>query len=111
MWRGLLSPAGHIAWTGITATALCWAIQRRWSARATGRFLLAFVVATGLHSAWDHLASLAGYAVLAALNLALLVYATHRAQVGAATLGPRQSVVAGPTPDATLEPSADGGQG
>src|SRR3712207_6059986 len=36
--RGLLSPAGHMAWTGIAAAALYAAAGARWRARETGRF-------------------------------------------------------------------------
>ena len=39
LWRGLLSPAGHIAWTAMTATALWWAVQRHWRVRAIDNVL------------------------------------------------------------------------
>ncbi|MDF3291630.1 PrsW family glutamic-type intramembrane protease [Streptomyces silvisoli] len=72
--RGLLAPAGHMAWTGATAAAL-------WAARLTGRwlrFLLVFVVAVLLHTAWDSIGTLTGYVVIAAVSLVMLGILTHR---------------------------------
>jgi protease PrsW len=56
--RALLSPAGHVAWTGVTVAAL-WSIpgapqKGRAIARAAGVFLAAVL----LHAAWDGLDSL-----------------------------------------------------
>ncbi|HEY5980207.1 MAG TPA: PrsW family intramembrane metalloprotease [Microlunatus sp.] len=51
--RGLLSPAGHVAWTGVTTAAL-WRIptaQRR--GRAVGLFVAAFAASVALHALWD----------------------------------------------------------
>lgn len=76
--RGFLSPAGHMAWTGIAAAAL-------YAAAATGRrreilrFVGAFVVAVVLHTLWDSQSSLIGTAVVAVASLALLTLAAHRA--------------------------------
>ncbi|MEW2515489.1 PrsW family intramembrane metalloprotease [Streptomyces sp. NPDC046870] len=78
VWRGLLSPAAHMAWTGLTAAAL-------WSAAAHGRrrrsvvlFVFVYAVAVTLHTLWDSLDSDIAYGVLAAISLSLLVYTTHR---------------------------------
>ncbi|GID32401.1 PrsW family intramembrane metalloprotease [Paractinoplanes brasiliensis] len=76
--RGLLSPAAHMAWTGLTAAALWSAANHRWSAAATARFALAFVAAVGLHAAWDSIGSFIGYAVIGLLSLGPLAIAAHR---------------------------------
>lgn len=76
--RGLLSPAGHMAWTGIAAAAL-------YGAAATGRgrdwlrFAGAFLVAVVLHALWDASGSLIGTAVVAVVSLGLLALTVHRA--------------------------------
>lgn len=78
MLRGLMSPAGHMAWTGISAAALYAVPRAARRGRAVGRFLLAFVVAVVLHAAWDSLGGLIAYVVLAVLSLGLLGYIAHR---------------------------------
>jgi RsiW-degrading membrane proteinase PrsW (M82 family) len=37
--RGVLSPAAHMAWTGLTAAALWRAAERGWTVRAIGGFV------------------------------------------------------------------------
>jgi RsiW-degrading membrane proteinase PrsW (M82 family) len=74
--RGLLSPAAHMAWTGLTAAALWEAAARRWQGRALLRFVLAFLVAVGLHTTWDTVHSGVGYIVLACIGLGLLAATT-----------------------------------
>ncbi|GGL99000.1 PrsW family intramembrane metalloprotease [Nakamurella endophytica] len=81
MERGVLSPAGHMAWTGLTAAALWMAAVERWSARAVLRFVLVFAVAVGLHTAWDSIGTLTGYIVLAVLGLGALAHVTHQLHV------------------------------
>ncbi|MFF0225863.1 PrsW family intramembrane metalloprotease [Streptomyces sp. NPDC004629] len=78
VWRGLLSPAAHMAWTGLTAAALWSAAQHRWRGRSAAVFVLVYAVAVALHTAWDTLAGDPAYAVLAAVSLSLLVFTTHR---------------------------------
>lgn len=80
--RGFLSPAGHMAWTGITAAALYTAAASGWRARRVVRFAVAFVVAVALHALWDSQGSLLGTGVVAVLSLAALgltVHHVHRA--------------------------------
>jgi RsiW-degrading membrane proteinase PrsW (M82 family) len=77
--RGFLSPAGHMAWTGIAAAALYAAAAAGWRAREAGRFVLAFVAAVALHALWDGIGGLIAYAVLAILSLGLLTWAARRA--------------------------------
>jgi protease PrsW len=78
MLRGLMSPAGHMAWTGISAAALFAIPGAVHHGRAVGRFVLAYVVAVALHAAWDSLGGLLAYVVLAVLSLGLLTYIAHR---------------------------------
>jgi RsiW-degrading membrane proteinase PrsW (M82 family) len=77
--RGFMSPAGHMAWTGIAAAALFAAAAAGWTRRATGEFILSFVVAIALHTLWDSQSSLIGTAVVAVVSLVALGYAVHRA--------------------------------
>jgi protease PrsW len=75
--RGLLAPAAHMAWTGLTAAALWEAAARRWQARALLRFVLVYLVAVGLHATWDTVHTTAAYIVLACIGLGLLIATTH----------------------------------
>jgi RsiW-degrading membrane proteinase PrsW (M82 family) len=77
--RGVMSPAGHMAWTGITAAALFAAAEAGWSRRRVGQFVLAFVLAVALHTAWDSQSSLAGTAVVAVISLGVLGWTVHQA--------------------------------
>ncbi|MEU0463625.1 MULTISPECIES: PrsW family intramembrane metalloprotease [Amycolatopsis] len=76
--RGVLSPATHMAWTGLTAAALWAAVRHRGRSRWMGRFAVTFVVAVALHAAWDGIGTTLSYVVLAALSLGLLALAVHR---------------------------------
>lgn len=76
--RGFLSPAGHMAWTGIAATALYAAAASGWHRRQIGRFVLAFLVAVALHALWDSQSSLIGTGVVAVLSLGALAWTVHR---------------------------------
>lgn len=76
--RGVLSPAAHMAWTGLTAAALWSAADRRWSLPATGTFVLIFGAAVTLHSAWDLFATIPAYIVIGVISLGLLTLTAHR---------------------------------
>ena len=76
--RGFLSPAGHMAWTGIAAAALYGAAATR-RGRDVVRFAGAFVLAVALHTLWDGQGSLVGTAVVAVASLGLLGLTAHRA--------------------------------
>jgi RsiW-degrading membrane proteinase PrsW (M82 family) len=69
--RGLLSPVGHAAWTGLVCAVL-WRERQR---KKRGRFVLAafivFIVAVVLHTLWDLSNSLAG-STTASMVFALL---------------------------------------
>lgn len=87
--RGALSPAGHMAWTGISAAALWQAADDGWTPAALRRFLLVFVGVVLLHAAWDGIGTLPAYVVIGVLSLGLLAVTAHR-------LGPRHATHAGP---------------
>ncbi|WP_250030858.1 PrsW family glutamic-type intramembrane protease [Paractinoplanes maris] len=76
--RGVLSPAAHMAWTGLTATALWAAADRRWSLSSVAAFGLTFVVAVTLHAAWDSFATIPAYLVIGVISLTLLTISAHR---------------------------------
>ncbi|MDN3029664.1 PrsW family intramembrane metalloprotease [Streptomyces sp. S.PB5] len=78
VWRGLLSPAAHMAWTGLTAAALWSAAAHRQRGRSIALFVLVYAIAVALHTTWDSLNSDLSYGVLATVSLLLLVYTTHR---------------------------------
>ncbi|HEX8762020.1 MAG TPA: PrsW family intramembrane metalloprotease, partial [Pseudonocardiaceae bacterium] len=63
--RGLFSPAGHMAWTGLTAAALWQAAARGWPGRAVGGLVGTYGLAVVLHTLWDSLDNLIAYVVLA----------------------------------------------
>jgi RsiW-degrading membrane proteinase PrsW (M82 family) len=77
MIRGVLSPAGHMAWTGLTAAALWRAAAVRFSARACWHLAGWFGAAVALHTAWDAIGSPTAYLVLAATGLGALTIVTH----------------------------------
>lgn len=86
--RALLAPAGHVAWTGMTAAAL-WRIP---TASHKGRAALlafgAFVLAVLLHTGWDALNSIIAHVVIGTVSLVLLlilVRRSHRAGARAAS--------------------------
>lgn len=51
--RGLFSPATHMAWTGLTGAALWNASTEHWHPRALAKLAGAFLLAVGLHLAWN----------------------------------------------------------
>jgi len=76
--RGVLSPAGHMAWTGISAAALYAAGASGWQLRKVLQFVPAFAAAVVLHALWDGLATLPACAVLAVASLGLLWLTARR---------------------------------
>jgi len=75
--RGLTAPAGHTAWTGLTAGAL-WALLASPSARRVLEFLGTFAGAVVLHTLWDTFSGLVAFLVLALISLGWLFWALHR---------------------------------
>jgi RsiW-degrading membrane proteinase PrsW (M82 family) len=76
--RGMLSPAGHGAWTGLICAAL-------WRARAHPGMgsnlvvLAAFVTAVTLHALWDSVNSIVPVLPVAAVSLGLIAWRIHEA--------------------------------
>ncbi|WP_033424435.1 PrsW family intramembrane metalloprotease [Actinomadura flavalba] len=75
--RGLLSPAGHMAWTALACGAL-W----RWAAAPSPRTLaavpLTLAATVTLHACWDGIGGVAAYAVLGAVSVGWLLWELHR---------------------------------
>ena len=88
--RGFLSPAGHMAWTGIAAAALYAAAATR-RRREILQFAGAFVVAVVLHTLWDSMDSTIGTAVVAVASLGILAFTAHRAARTADRPGPART--------------------
>ena len=75
--RGLTAPAGHTAWTGLTAGAL-WALLALPSTRRLLEFIGTFIGAVVLHTLWDTFSGLVTFLVLAVISLGWLFWALHR---------------------------------
>ena len=78
LFRGILSPAGHAAWTGLAAAALWWAHTQRWRPRALAAVIGTFILVVILHTLWDATNAWYGYLVIGFVSLALLLRQTHR---------------------------------
>jgi RsiW-degrading membrane proteinase PrsW (M82 family) len=70
--RGVLSPTGHAAWTGLVCAALWRARARRPRARAYAWVAAAFLTAVVLHALWDATDSLVVAGLVASTSAALL---------------------------------------
>jgi RsiW-degrading membrane proteinase PrsW (M82 family) len=75
--RGLTAPAGHTAWTGLTAGAL-WALLASPSGKRFLEFALTFLGAVILHTLWDTFSGMVTFAILAVISLGWLFWALHR---------------------------------
>ena len=78
--RGLLSPAGHGAWTGLI-TATLWRERQRTGRALTPLAVAFFLLAAGLHSLWDFASSsnslvvlVPAYAAISTVSLSLLLW-------------------------------------
>jgi RsiW-degrading membrane proteinase PrsW (M82 family) len=76
--RGLLSPAAHMAWTGLAAAALWRAAAEHRRARAVLRLVGVYLLVAALHAGWDSTGSGWAHAGLAVVSLGLLVWTAHR---------------------------------
>ena len=76
--RALLSPAGHVAWTGVTAAALFAIPSAPHAGRAFLRFVGTFVAAVLLHTAWDGSNNLVVHVVVAVVSVGGLLVVIHR---------------------------------
>ncbi|HEX8346349.1 MAG TPA: PrsW family intramembrane metalloprotease [Actinoplanes sp.] len=75
--RGLTAPAGHTAWTGLTAGAL-WAMLASPSGKRVVEFIATFVGAVVLHTLWDTFSGVIPFIILAVISLGWLFWALHR---------------------------------
>ena len=79
--RGLLSPAGHVAWTGLICAVLWRERQKAGHAVVNLSVILAFLVAVALHTSWDvvntvnmpAVVSYGGMLLIASLSLTFLI--------------------------------------
>lgn len=88
--RALLSPAGHVAWTGLIVAAL-WripSVSRK--GRAVGRAVLTFIAAVLLHAAWDGFDSIVVHVIVGTISVAALLIVIHRAHHGDDPRKPRK---------------------
>ncbi|MEV4347842.1 PrsW family intramembrane metalloprotease [Actinoplanes sp. NPDC049596] len=69
--RGLTSPAGHTAWTGLTCGAL-WMLLSAPGLRHLLQFVATFIGAVALHTAWDTFGGTWAYVILGVLSLGWL---------------------------------------
>lgn len=76
--RALLSPAGHVAWTGLTVAALWRIPDAARKGRAILVAVLTFLAAVILHATWDGSNSLVVHAVVAVISFTALMVAIHR---------------------------------
>lgn len=77
--RALISPANHIAWTGMTV-AMLWRVRSaRNRTAAIGAFILTYAVAVAMHAAWDSSTSTPLHIALAVVGYGALLIFVHRA--------------------------------
>ena len=76
--RGVLSPAAHIAWTGLAAAALWHAHARRWRPGAVTGAPGIFVLVVVLHAIWDTFPAWPTLLIVGGISLAPLMRQTHR---------------------------------
>lgn len=79
--RGLLSPAGHVAWTGFTVAMLWRVPTAAHRGRAVAALVGAYLGAVLLHTLWDVSGSLVVHVVVVVVSVVLLLVLVHRAHV------------------------------
>jgi protease PrsW len=84
--RGLLSPAGHAAWTGLI-TATLWKERQRTGKAITPIVFAYFLLVATLHSLWDYASSskslyvvVPAYVALSSVSLGLLIWRFREAR-------------------------------
>jgi len=80
--RGVLSPAGHAAWTGLAAAAVWWASAQRWRLRGLAAAVGTFLLVVALHALWDAIHTWHTYLIIGAVSFAALLHQTHRHVLG-----------------------------
>jgi RsiW-degrading membrane proteinase PrsW (M82 family) len=79
LFRGLLAPAAHIAWSGLLGGATWYALHREGPHRFR-RLLLTFLAVVILHALWDGLIAIWGYAILGAISLIWLIRRVYKVE-------------------------------
>ncbi|WP_394216565.1 PrsW family intramembrane metalloprotease [Brachybacterium vulturis] len=82
--RGILVPAGHVAWTGAICAALWYLVETSRKGRGVLALLVSYVGAIVLHTAWDATASGSLHLLIGLVSVAALLTLTllaHRAFV------------------------------
>jgi protease PrsW len=69
--RGVLSPAAHGAWTGLSTAAL-WHAAASGRVRSYGYFVLVYLGVSVLHACWDGIGTWWSYLVLSVISLGLV---------------------------------------
>jgi RsiW-degrading membrane proteinase PrsW (M82 family) len=69
--RGLTAPAGHTAWTGLTAGAM-WALIANPSGKRLLAFIATYIGAVVLHTCWDTFDGVIPFIILAIISLGWL---------------------------------------
>ena len=88
--RGILVPAGHVAWTGMLCAALWYLVETTHKGRGALAVIGAYVLAILLHTAWDASGSNAVRILIGVVSvgaLVALIVAAHRAVVRRAAPG------------------------
>jgi RsiW-degrading membrane proteinase PrsW (M82 family) len=81
--RALLSPAGHVAWTGLTTAALWAVVAAPRKGRAVARLVGVFAAAVLLHAAWDGLDTVWVHLVVGGVSFLALLLTIRRSHRGA----------------------------
>src|SRR5699024_5220968 len=100
--RGILVPAGHVAWTGATCAALWYLVETSHKVRGVIALVAAYAGAIILHTAWDATASGALHLLIGMISVGALLWlivAAHRRFVRRAA----PATGAGPAPESRGE--------
>lgn len=82
--RGILVPAGHVAWTGAICAALWYLVETSHTVRGTLALVVAYVGAIVLHTTWDATTSGLLHVLIGVISvgaLLALILAAHRSFV------------------------------
>ncbi|RAY16589.1 PrsW family intramembrane metalloprotease [Actinomadura craniellae] len=75
--RGLLSPAGHMAWTALICGSL-WSYAAAPALRTALTVPATYLAAVVLHACWDGIGGLAAYILLGLISVGWLLWELHR---------------------------------
>jgi RsiW-degrading membrane proteinase PrsW (M82 family) len=103
--RGLFSPAAHMAWTGVAAAGLWYAVTHEGGRRTWWRFVGAFGLAVTLHASWNSTSSRIVDGLLAVVSLTFLlgiVRGLHRAHVRDVAVAAADPVFPAKVPDSQV---------